>query len=249
MAFATVNGVELHTQVLGDGPPVTLVHGLLVGSMATWFFTTAKALSDSHRVVLYDLRGHGKSERAVHGYDPGTLAADLDGLLDYHAVARSALVGHSYGGLVALWYALAHPERVDKLVLVDIPLPAALMEGFHAREAPDPQELLASLPPQLQEAFAAGRRQARRLIEGLMFLLGQCSMVADVRAAGDIADERLAALRCPVLCIFGRDSGCRSAGERLARVIPGARLELLSCGHQVPLEASADMTELIGEFL
>jgi pimeloyl-ACP methyl ester carboxylesterase len=249
MAIARLHGVELHVQTLGAGPCVAMVHGLMLGSMATWYFSAAAALRDRCRVVLYDLRGHGKSERATSGYDLGTQLGDLHAVLDHAGAAETALVGHSYGGLIALHYALAHPERVRQLVLVDVPLPAARMAGFHDDAAPDPDALLAMLPAPLRAAVLGGRRQAVKLVSNLAFLYAQTTLIADVRAAGDVADDALATLSCPTLCIVGRDSDCLPAGERIARLAPDARLALVPGGHQVPLEAADAMTRLISEFV
>ncbi|MGH7285457.1 MAG: alpha/beta fold hydrolase, partial [Polyangiaceae bacterium] len=60
MSLETRNGVALHVQRLGEnGSPVVMLHGLFVGSMASWYFTAAPALAEKHRVLLYDLRGNG----------------------------------------------------------------------------------------------------------------------------------------------------------------------------------------------
>lgn len=86
MSFEIRNGVTLHIERLGEtGSPVVMLHGLFVGSMASWYFTAAPALAESNRVLLYDLRGHGKSERARSGYDVRTMTADLEAVADAFA--------------------------------------------------------------------------------------------------------------------------------------------------------------------
>ena len=104
MATANVNGVNLAWQQFGDGPDVVLVHGL-AASRAFWFLHYAVPLSRRYRVTLFDLRGHGYSERPQSGYDAVTMAGDLAGLLDHLGIERCDLIGHSYGGSVALEYA------------------------------------------------------------------------------------------------------------------------------------------------
>ena len=122
MRMVDTGAVQLHTTDLGAGPALVMVHGLLVGSLASWYLTAAPALARTHAVRLYDLRGHGRSTRPPTGYDTRTmagdlaaLAADLPGPID--------VVGHSYGALVALRFAQAHPTRVRRLSLVEAPLP------------------------------------------------------------------------------------------------------------------------------
>jgi pimeloyl-ACP methyl ester carboxylesterase len=250
MSFVVANGVRFHAQRLGqNGPWTVMLHGLLIGSLASWYFTTAARLAGAHRVFLYDLRGHGLSERTKTGYDTVTQSADLDALMLQHDAHPVNLVGHSYGGLVALRYALLHPERVQRLVLVDVPLPASLMAGFHEHDLPSPEALFNALPPPLQNAIVGGKRQARRLFESLSFLLTESTLMADVRQEPDIPDAELARLGMPVLCLFGERSSCLPAGERLQRVLAHASLTVLPCGHYVPYEAEAAMTHHISEFV
>ena len=121
MPVLTVGGRQVHVQELGEGPAVVMIHGLLVGSLASWYFTAAPDLARAHRVRMYDLRGHGRSGRADTGFDTRTLAGDLDALTA-DLPAPFDVVGHSWGGLVALRYALAHPERpVRRLTLPRAP--------------------------------------------------------------------------------------------------------------------------------
>jgi pimeloyl-ACP methyl ester carboxylesterase len=257
MPFAVHHGLKFHVQELGskaEGPraddsPVIMVHGLLVGSMASWYFTVAPALAVRHRVLLYDLRGHGMSERARSGYDVMTMAGDLASIADSFASGPITLVGHSYGAVVALRFALKHPERVKKLVLVEAPMPPSRLDeldGFLGKPA---EQMAESLPGALREALARKGRQATRFVDGLRFLATESTLFADLRSAEDVPDDALAALRCPVLCVYGTESSCRPVGDRLARVIPGARLVVLQGGHFLPVEAPRALGECITEFL
>ncbi len=102
----------------GDlGVPVVILHGFL-GSGGNWH-TVARRLSAHHTVYVPDARNHGKSPHSdVHAY--AHMAADVLALLDRHAIARAAVVGHSMGGKAAMHLALTHPERVERLALLDI---------------------------------------------------------------------------------------------------------------------------------
>ena len=100
-----------------SGPPVILLHGLL-GSK-TNMAGIGKALSENHRVLALDLRNHGESfHHRIMTYQ--TMAADVGGFMDDNGIEQAAIVGHSMGGKCAMQYALSFPERVEKLVVVDI---------------------------------------------------------------------------------------------------------------------------------
>src|SRR5262245_8041617 len=84
--------------------PVVLIHGL-ASSLAFWYFRIAPDLARQHRVVMLDLRGHGRSSMPATGYAGAAMAADLHALLDHLAVERAHVIGHSFGGNVALQFA------------------------------------------------------------------------------------------------------------------------------------------------
>ena len=248
MSFVTAGGVSLHVQELGAGPPVVMIHGLLIGSLASWYFTAAPTLARRHRVRLYDLRGHGRSAHASTGYDVATLAADLvaitadlDGPID--------VVGHSWGGLIALRFAIDHPARVRRLAIVEAPLPpsrASQLAGF-LDGAVTPEAIGLALPAPLRAAIAGGRRQATRLLRALSTLVFESTLLADLRAQPDFTDAELAAIRAPLLAVYGDRSACRVAGDRLASF--GATLQVLPGGHYLHLDATAALTAALDAHL
>jgi len=249
MSLAVHNGVTFHVQILGEGPPVVMLHGLLVGSLATWYFTAAPLLSRTHRVLLYDLRGHGLSERTKTGYDIETMRRDLEAIVESFTSEAVTLVGHSYGAVVALSHALERPQRVSKLVLVEAPLPPSRLEELDSFLGKPPEEMAASLPDALRDALGRQGRQARRLVESLRFLATETSLFGDLRRARDIDDSALASLSCPVLCLYGSQSSCLPVGRRIARLAPRARLLEIAGGHFLPLEAATAVGAAIEEFL
>jgi pimeloyl-ACP methyl ester carboxylesterase len=249
LPLAVRNGVTLHLQELGAGAPVVMLHGLLVGSMATWYFTTAPLLAETHRVLLYDLRGHGLSERAKHGYDIETMRLDLDAVADAFSAERLTLVGHSYGAVVALRYAMTRPERVAKLVLVEAPLPPSRLEELDSFLGKPPEAMAEALPDVLRDALGRKGRQARRFVESLRFLVTETSLLEDLRAARDVDDDAIAALSCPVLCVYGSHSSCLPVGRRIARLAPHAKLVEVEGGHFLPIEAPASVGAAIAAFI
>jgi pimeloyl-ACP methyl ester carboxylesterase len=264
MPLVAAAGVQLHVQEIGPAPPaeaidrpsprsegstaplVVMVHGLLVGSLASWLFTAAPTLARTRRVRVYDLRGHGRSERARSGYDTRTLAGDLGALCGDEP--QIDLVGHSWGGLVALRFALDHPGRVRKLAVVEAPLPPASASQIFGATA-DPRALVDALPAPLRDAVSSGRRQAARLVASLDFLARETTLLADLAAEPDFDDAELARLQPPLLAVYGDRSACRSAGDRLARVVPGATLRVLAGGHYLHLDARAELAAALDDFL
>lgn len=250
--YTQVNGVRLHVQELGAPgrhPTAVLLHGLLVDNLSSWYFTAAPRLARERRVVLYDLRGHGKSERAPAGYDTASLAADLGRLVAGLDAGPVDLVGHSYGALVALRYAREHPEHVRRLALVEAPLPPSRFGELEAWLDAEPEQLLAALPEGLRAGIESGGRRARRALAALGFLLGESSLVADLKAEADVPDAELARLALPVLLVYGRSSSCRGVGERLERALPDARRVELDGGHYLHLERPAELAASLEAFL
>ncbi len=101
------------------GLPVVMVHGLAASS-AFWYAAGAPILSLMGRTVLYDLRGHGKSDVPDSGYGVASMARDLEALIEKLGLTRYHLVAHSFGGMIALTQAMRHPDQVASLTLVDV---------------------------------------------------------------------------------------------------------------------------------
>lgn len=117
MAHAEVNGTRLAWQQLGEGPDLIFLHG--VAANRAFWFPIAMQFAAAFKVTLFDLRGHGYSERAQTGYASADMGRDLLGLMDALAIESAHVVGHSYGGGAALEAAALAPLRFTKLVLAD----------------------------------------------------------------------------------------------------------------------------------
>ena len=113
-------------------PPVVFLHGLL-GELQSWN-TQAKHLAEHYPVLSVDLRNHGASPH-LSGMSYAQMSDDLLALLDHLGLAKINLIGHSMGGKVAMYFALHHPQRVEKLIIIDIApaqYPVWHMANFHA---------------------------------------------------------------------------------------------------------------------
>ncbi len=110
------NGPALRVRVEGDGPDLALVHGV-GGGLEAWDGVVA-ALGGRFRTIRMDLRGHGESGKPDGPYALDDFVSDVIRVLDRLGVGRCHLAGHSLGGLVAQGFALDHPDRLDRLVLL-----------------------------------------------------------------------------------------------------------------------------------
>ena len=145
-----INGVDYHYVESGSGPAVVLLHGWPV----TWrhWVPIIPTLAERYTVIAPDLRGLGLSEKTEAGYDKRTVAEDIYALIRHLGHERAYVVGHDIGGMVAFALAHEHPEVVQKLVILDVPIPGlGIWEqsqrrlwhlGFH--QVPDLPEALVS---------------------------------------------------------------------------------------------------------
>ncbi|HEX5528463.1 MAG TPA: alpha/beta hydrolase [Methylomirabilota bacterium] len=99
------------------GPAVVCIHGLTANH--TCWASVADLLSPAHRLIAYDLRGRGESDKPDKGYSLAVHDDDLEGLLDHFGLKKAVLIGHSLGAHIAVRFAATRPQRVAKLVLVD----------------------------------------------------------------------------------------------------------------------------------
>jgi esterase len=109
--------MQLHSESLGRGHPLVILHGLL-GSLRNWHILS-RELARDFRVLAVDQRNHGKSPHTPE-MNYRLMAEDLIDLLEGASLPRAHILGHSMGGKTAMQFALLHPERVSKLVIVDI---------------------------------------------------------------------------------------------------------------------------------
>jgi len=249
MAEVLVGGLRLHVQRLGTGPAsVVFLHGLVMDNLSSWYFTVANPVARHRSALLYDLRGHGRSERPATGYHLDTLVAELSELLDREGTGPVHLVGNSFGGLLAIAFALAHPSRCAGLVLADALLPepgwGAAMARTLALEGRDRDERIAA-------SFASwlgrhSQRKRNRLAAQARALVEDTTLVSDIAASRSYEDTAYRSLSCPVLALYGAASDVLGQGERLAALAPGCTLEVFpGCSHSVLWEETARLRDRI----
>jgi pimeloyl-ACP methyl ester carboxylesterase len=254
--FLDVDRVRVHYVAAGRGAPVVLIHGL--GASTFSYRYTIPELAQRHRVVALDLKGFGFSERSER--DDYSLAAQARlvlGAMDRLGIQRAAVVGHSMGGAVAARVALAAPERVERLVLVDAAtdrelersawlgpllrplLPVIALLTLHRRwfrrlslrsAVHDP----AHLTPEVLEGYIRPSR-----VRGTLRSMG--ALMAHHRRDKPIAYERIAA---PTLILWGEHDRWipPGRGEQLAARIPNARLRIVASAGHLPLEEQPEVS-------
>lgn len=228
----TADGVRLAYQQFGAGPDLVFVHGL-AANRAFWFASYAMPLARQFRVTLFDLRGHGYSSMPARGYQPRVVAGDVLALLDALGIARCALVGHSYGGAVALEFAGRHPARVERLAVLDTKIGSL-----------QPLQFLSDSPhlTQFERNVAArsGHDWERETQVGMLFLevLARWSLEGRPLVDGDAARDAFTP--------FGEGRGAGRAAKQYLQLIDttSARAEVIEPGITAEAIAALPMPAL-----
>jgi len=252
MAELVARGLRFHVQRLGAPagvarPRVVFLHGLVMDNLSSFYFTLANPMAAVAEVLLYDLRGHGKSERPRTGYGLSEMLADLEALLDQvWPASPSYFVGNSFGGLLGLAFAAKHPERTAGLALIDGHLGES---GWTDRMAAALELQGAERDRRIAESFASwlGRhseRKSTRLARTAASLVYETTLVADMRASPRLDADALSRVRCPVLALYGADSDLRAEAESIAARLSRCELRVVSgATHSVLWEATARVRE------
>ena len=263
--FETVDGVRLRYVRAGTGPAVVLLHGF-ASSIVTWR-DVMPALARDHDVIAVDLPGFGGSE-IREGLPPSAYPGLVVGLMDGLGLARASLVGNSLGGGVAVVVAAAHPDRVDRLVLID-------SVGFNLAPADRPfllratgwkpvARLLEALPIRramitlaLRQVFHDDRLVTTERVDEYVAPLLRPGAVAAAQALLASGDDLglpglVARVRVPTLVLWGREDTWVpvAQADRFVAAIPGSRKVVIEgCGHLPQEERPAEVASLVEEFL
>lgn len=257
MNFIEANGVSLRYAVEGVGKPVVLIHEM-GGTLESWGLL-APLLAAQRRVVRYDTRGAGFSEKARTPLKIDTMTGDLIALLDGLGIREKvSLVGTAVGGAIALHTAYRHPDRVAAAIVSSpaTSIPAENRDAMRARiDAMERDGMRSAIeataansyPPELRTDMARFEAfKARWLANDPSSYAAIYRMLVDM----DLGPE-LASIKCPVLAIGGEfDRGRPPARvEPIAQAIPGAIFKVLPVGHYAGLQKPELMATEIGTFL
>jgi pimeloyl-ACP methyl ester carboxylesterase len=268
MPIASVNGIRLHYQQLGQGPDVVMIHGI-TGNLASWHLHIAPALVNEARITTYDLRGHGYSDMPKSGYTTADMASDLGHLLDTLGIERAHIVGHSFGADVALHFAMLHPERVERLVLAE-PAIAALNSLREREDWPGweywrsrlekagvevPKEsaqdvvFLVKSSIKIPKLFGFAKGRARRSAP-LLRLMQTTSAAADYRNLSGLTLEKIDQIQTPILLVYGENSVFLDTFEYLRNHLPNCRpIVMPASEHFAPMERPELFVVHVRDFL
>jgi len=246
MPTARVNGIELYYEVHGDGPAVVFAHGA-GGNHVSWW-QQVPVFSRRYRCVTFDHRGFGQSPDAPNGPGSQAFVTDLKGLLDHLKIDRASLVAQSMGGRTCLGLALAHPDRVQALVMADTTggfgdarMAQLRAEGEAVAAGPNP-------PPRTYARHFPQEQPARAFLYEQIRALNPPRR--EVPMPGPTADQ-VRALRAPTLLIVGEHDVITPPAmiKMFQSHIPHARLaEVAGSGHSVYFEKPEEFNRAVLEF-
>jgi pimeloyl-ACP methyl ester carboxylesterase len=265
------NGLNFHYQQAGEGPDVVLLHGV-TGDLSIWFLCQAMGvLARSFRVTAFDLRGHGYSEVPASGYTSADQAGDAIAIMDALEIDRAMLVGHSFGGVIAMHTAVLHPDRIDAVVLSD-PCFAALRhledlgrwghwQNFREEAARAGVTLSEEYWYDLGKFFdqvlhlddermlkfrqAVGLPGFNRLLR-----LAGTTCGDDAKAEAGLTEDLIRGVTQPVMAIFGEHSPFLATADYLAEHLPHCEnVRVAGAKHRAPEENPERFVELVAGFL
>jgi 3-oxoadipate enol-lactonase len=247
---------ELNYELGGHGPCVVLLHP--VGLDLTFLAPVAAILRKEFTVLTVDQRGHGKSPASAPAHSLVDYADDLHALLTKLELTPAAIVGFSFGGMVAQELALRYPQDVSALVICAsrASLPAAARDvararGDDARSRGMSDVLEATLDRWFTPAFRAGGKEDAIKAHLLSHNVEDWAQAWYAMAAVDTL-PRLRGVRAPALCVAGEldKSSQPEAMKEISAAIPGGRYsELKGAPHMLFLEQPEATARLVGEFL
>lgn len=242
----------------GSGPAVVLAHA--IGCDHRMWEELSAALAPRHRVIAFDARGHGRSPVPAGPYTLAQMAGDARALLDRLGITRAHWVGLSMGGMVGQAFALAHPERLQRLVLANTTSSYGAQGRtlWEARAKLVREGGLAAIRDAVAQRYFsdAFRRERPEVVDTVMgrFMqtpvagyLGCCDAIAALDYSGE-----LGRIKAPTLVIAGgADAGTPPAmSEAIVAGIPGARLAVIEgAAHLSAVEKPGEFNALVRDFV
>jgi pimeloyl-ACP methyl ester carboxylesterase len=252
------NGVRFNVQRLhpSTDPPratVVLIHGLLIDNLSSFFYTLGGPLVErGFSAVMYDLRGHGRSDRPVEGYSIMDALDDLTGLLDAMEIDQQViLVGNSYGGTLASWFAVRHPGRVAGLILIEAHTGDRAAEWIEEMANTLTVAALGLEHDRIQDQLATiGQRKLALYTRAADRLLNHTTLIDDLAGDPPFDAGCLAQIDCPVLAVYGQNSELAPAADDMEKHLKqGTVVRIPELAHTVLTEATGRLTAAVTAWL
>lgn len=243
------DGVRIYYEVHGDGPPLLLTHGY--SSTSAMWHGQVDALARNHRLILWDMRGHGQSDYPddPSAYSEALTVGDMAAILDAVGTERAIVGGLSLGGYMSLAFTRAHPQRTRALLIIDTGpgfKKDDAREAWNARALATAEKLeregLDVLKAATRERATANHRNATGLALAARGMLTQ-------RDAKVI--ELLPDIKVPCLIVVGADdTPFLAASDYMAAKIPGAqKIVIPAAGHAVNIDQPRAFVDAVLPFL
>jgi len=251
----------MHSIILGEGPPLIVLHGFL-GMADNWISLGRKWAAEGFQVHLTDLRNHGKSFWSPR-FDYEILTRDLENYIHHHHLSRPHIIGHSLGGKIAMFDAIKHPENRGKYVILDIaPRQYPPRHGFifRAMKAVDParfhsrrevEKALEKYIPQARIRHFIMKNLQRTSQGGFRWKLNLEVLEKSMESIGQALPEDAVCLK-PVLFLKGGESDYIQPEDKaqINEIFPLARVEEIpGSGHWLHAEKPREVYERITDFI
>jgi len=252
-----VNDISINYEVAGSGKTLVLIHGL--GGNAQSWETIVPLFSGYYRVLTWDVRGHGQSDKPGGSYSTELFASDLAALLRTLGIGNAFVLGHSMGGVIALRFALDFPDLCHALIV------SSSAAEVNPQATKYWQDLASTVLERGMEAvpFDAARIFSKGFIERNPEVVEEFARNRPVndpscyaRAALAISaynyNEELGRIRCPTLIIVGDQDVTTPPGGsvRMSRLIPDSKLIIFKgCGHVSYVEQPEVFSQAVLDFL
>jgi len=254
MKYEEINGVKLAVEEKGKGSmaPLVFVHGW-TADMHRWD-DQFEFFSKTRRVIRFDLRGHGESEKCTSDMTIQQLSDDLYALLKKLKVKKAVIAGHSMGGMTAQRFTLDHPEMVERLVLVDTTskmiyapsvkaqMTAAMIVPFKTFVKINITRAFKKTYPadNLKEMIAISQKTPKNVVMPFFKAMMDFDVLSEVPAiqAKTLIVHGLYDIQLPL-----------HQAVRTGCAIPNAVMKIIDSGHELPLEEPKKLTAAMAEFL
>jgi len=264
--------ISLNYQCLGKGEDLVLIHGL-GANLAFWYPGIASQLAEHYHVIIYDLRGHGRSTVSSSGYTLTQMVQDLRVLLEYLEVEKAHIIGHSFGAKVALLYGIFYAHQVKSLTVADTQL-QCLQPRMRLQDWPHWQSWQQKLlqqgvtPPsedevidfhlltqlnktvnQLTRPSLKNRDMGRKGKVQWQQLMATAAR-EELEQEDEITTTNLSQIVQPTLAIYGGNSHCLLTCWKLRKLLPNCSEVIIEgVGHFFPVIKPNEFVQVLCDFL